>query len=663
MGLLSLGTPLCWASAREHNLLVRNNGIRLLLTAYVQSHTRANDVFLWGDEVEYMLVKVDSAAHSAKLLIDQDHILTELDGALECAAGGVLYHPEYGRFMLEATPAAPYNGTVLSDYNTVEPNMLCRREIAREHLPKDIVPLTLTAFPRMGLGEFTSPAAEANGAASQSLFLPDEIINRHVRFPTLTANIRRRRGEKVAINLPIWKDTHTTMEDETIPRRQLFLHDAEAFDGAAKPGHVYMDLMGFGMGLSCLQVTYQLRDINEARYVYDLMANYTTVFLALSAAAPVFKGYLVDQDVRWNVISGAVDDRTPYERGVAPLPGNGEFGGLDVEAGSEPVTKDGTPVRRVPKSRYDSVLVYLGSEGFKPEYNDVGAPVDEGILKTLLGTMDEQLATHFAHLFIRDPLVLFSERVSSEPELGNDHFENIQLTNWQTLRFKPPAPFKPGQTEVDPTSPGWRVEFRSMDIQITDFENAAYLVVVALLARALAKYRPNLYVPLSLVDENLKRAHRVDAATKGRFHWREETGLDVASFKGYGLEWWSGDSGEDHDLANGVARPAEEDSHAELSADEIINGLARTVGVVQLVTKFVALEFGRSGTELVGEYLRLVSARARGTVATNAHYMRQFVTTNQGYHQDSKVLDAVNYEWCVHVEELTQAGRSGAHLQ
>ena len=37
---------------------------------------------------------------------------------------------------------------------------------------------------------------------SQSLFLPDAIINPHPRFPTLTENIRERRGCKVAINVP-----------------------------------------------------------------------------------------------------------------------------------------------------------------------------------------------------------------------------------------------------------------------------------------------------------------------------------------------------------------------------------------------------------------------------------------------------------------------------
>lgn len=38
--------------------------------------------------------------------------------------------------------------------------------------------------------------------------------------------------------------------------------------------------------------------------------------MALSAASPVHRGLLADNDCRWNVISAAVDDRTREERGL-----------------------------------------------------------------------------------------------------------------------------------------------------------------------------------------------------------------------------------------------------------------------------------------------------------------------------------------------------------
>ncbi len=40
----------------------------------------------------------------------------------------------------------------------------------------------------------------------------------------------------------------------------------------ARPDHIYMDCMGFGMGCSCLQVTFQGCDITEARLLYDQLA-------------------------------------------------------------------------------------------------------------------------------------------------------------------------------------------------------------------------------------------------------------------------------------------------------------------------------------------------------------------------------------------------------
>ena len=37
--------------------------------------------------------------------------------------------------------------------------------------------------------------------------------------------------------------------------------------------------------------------------------------LALTAASPIWRGYLSDVDCRWNVISGTYDDRTAGELG------------------------------------------------------------------------------------------------------------------------------------------------------------------------------------------------------------------------------------------------------------------------------------------------------------------------------------------------------------
>lgn len=78
----------------------------------------------------------------------------------------------------------------------------------------------------------------------------------------------------MAINVPILKDKNTPQPfiDPSIPwDRNLFPGDAEAKNGAALADHIYMDAMGFGMGCSCLQITFQAAGLDEARRVYDAL--------------------------------------------------------------------------------------------------------------------------------------------------------------------------------------------------------------------------------------------------------------------------------------------------------------------------------------------------------------------------------------------------------
>ena len=69
---------------------------------------------------------------------------------------------------------------------------------------------------------------------------------------------------------------------------------------------------------------------------------------------------------------------------------------------------------------------------------------------------------------------------------------------------------------------GWRVEFRSMEVQLTDFENALTVFVV-LASRVILAFDLNLYMPLSKVDENMARAQR-NAATEQKFWFRAMEG-------------------------------------------------------------------------------------------------------------------------------------------
>eukprot|EP00158_Paraphelidium_tribonemae_P004870 Partr_v1_DN27023_c0_g1_i2_m29230 putative Glutamate--cysteine ligase len=168
-----------------------------------------------------------------------------------------------------------------------------------------------------------------------------------------------------------------------------------------------MDCMCFGMGCSCLQITFQACNIDEARMLYDQLAMMTPIMLALTAASPIFRGYLADVDCRWDIISRSVDDRTAEELGQVPL-NNSRF--------------------HINKSRYDSIDSFLSLDPqMKEKYNDLDLVFDADICKTLQDNgVDELLARHMAHLFIRDPIVIYKELVDQDDSKSSDHFENIQ---------------------------------------------------------------------------------------------------------------------------------------------------------------------------------------------------------------------------------------------
>lgn len=69
-------------------------------------------------------------------------------------------------------------------------------------------------------------------------------------------------------------------------------------------------------------------------------------------------------------------------------------------------------------------------------------------------------------------------KIEMNDEEETDHFESIQSTNWQSCRWKPPPHPVHNKEHI-----GWRTEFRSMEVQLTDFENAAFTVFIILITR------------------------------------------------------------------------------------------------------------------------------------------------------------------------------------
>uniref|UniRef100_A0A673B3A4 Glutamate--cysteine ligase n=1 Tax=Sphaeramia orbicularis TaxID=375764 RepID=A0A673B3A4_9TELE len=564
MGLLSQGSPLNWEETKKCADHIRKHGIIQFLNIYNKVKDRQKDVLKWGDEVEYMLVELDDKDEKVRLVLNGGDVLETLQEQGEKINPNhpTLWRPEYGSYMIEGTPGQPYGGT-MSEFNTVEGNMGKRRREASSVLNHNETLCTITSFPRLGCPGFTKPECRptpVEKGVSKSLFFPDEAINRHPRFSTLTRNVRHRRGEKVVINVPIFKDKCTPS-----PFVEVFPEDDGEAARAVLPDHIYMDAMGFGMGNCCLQVTFQACSIDEARYLYDQLATFCP---------------------------------------IVPLKNN---------------------KYRIFKSRYDSIDSYLSSCGEK--YNDIDLTIDEEIYKQLLaGGIDKLLAQHIAHLFIRDPLSVFEEKIHLDDENESDHFENLQSTNWQTMRFKPPPP----NSDI-----GWRVEFRPMEVQLTDFENAAYVVFVVLLTRVILSYKLDFLIPLSKVDENMKVAQKRNAVQEGMFYFRKDI------FKGCnpGLDGTAS-------AQNGLETDCGNEEYTLMSIDTIINGKEGVFqGLIPILNCYLEnMEVDVDTRCTILNYLKLIKKRASGEVMTMAKWMREFVAKHPQYKQDSVITDKINYD-------------------
>lgn len=131
----------------------------------------------------------------------------------------------------------------------------------------------------MGVGDFIHNPLPFDAPHSQSVYVPDYIINPHPRFAALTRNIRNRRGKKVDIRVPLFKDTHTPefqVSDRVAPNTTISPFGHKAEEGQ----EIHMDAMAFGMGMCCLVSIHK----------HSLIFSFFTLFL--TSNLPLFSACL-----------------------------------------------------------------------------------------------------------------------------------------------------------------------------------------------------------------------------------------------------------------------------------------------------------------------------------------------------------------------------------
>ena len=277
-----------------------------------------------------------------------------------------------------------------------------------------------------------------------------------------------------------------------------------------------------------------------------------------------------------------------------------------------------------------------------------------------------------------------------------DHFENIQSTNWRTMRWKTPAlavgleadrrkkqkedskvqslfsfDRKKGMGEVDELGddgkeekdlqtygPGWRVEFRPLEIQLTDFENAAFALLTVLTTRCLLAMGYNFYLPISLVEENMRRSQLQNAAKEQKF-WVRNEAFQPAFFA-------KNASFGDIESGNSLVPSLSEITPIELTLNEFFNGKPTSAidrvagrqgdgfpGLIPAIYGYLealgcdALTIGR-----LSPYLTLLQKRASGELLTTAQWIRQYVRNHPEYTCDGVVSSRIADDLLVRCDDI-----------
>lgn len=463
------------------------------------------------------------------------------------------WNPEYASFMVECVPQAPFLLETDSLGNTVFEEMKNQRKI----LEKSLVHLYGSTVVPCSIGSFPLLGAEPQENKcphSLSHLFPSNFINSHPRFATLTRNIVERRNNlPVDIHIPAYQDTNTKIQT------------------------IQMDAMGFGMGCCCLQTTTEMESFEDACCIYDELLSLAPIALALTASSPVFCGLLSGQDTRWKVLESAVDDRSKEE--IA---------------------------KNILSSRYSPSKIYISQQN--KLFNDVETHIHLQSFNSFVtdGNMPENFAWHYAHIFYRDPLIAYEGIDYEDPSPEDGAFiDALQSTNWNSVRFKVPS-----------SGCGWRIEFRPMEVQPTDFENCAFSIFIEGIIFALMQAKKlgdsfSFVIPISDVQFNFSQAVQMDAVTTLKFKWMINKGK----------------------LDQSDVRPLSREISL-YSIDEIVNN--SETGLLSFIEHYVPKFYSENRN-----YLELVRQRAAGMNATPAKRIRNLVLEHPDYKNDSIVTNSI----------------------
>ena len=227
-----------------------------------------------------------------------------------------------------------------------------------------------------------------------------------------------------------------------------------------------------------------------------------------------------------------------------------------------------------------------------------------------------------------------------------------------------------------------------MEMQLTDFENAAFSVFIVLLTRTILTFDLNLYIPISRVDLNMQRAHSRHASEKGKFFFRRHMAPLEEGDDGYGVKYSSmfarvgstdnlsspsnvtaaasnaneiDDKGVSKQRRTAPVAPGsdEENSFEEMYMKEIMTGKGDYFpGLIPLVRAYLDyVNCDDVAHSQITKYLDFIEQRAKGELMTPATWMRKFVKNHPAYNGDSVVNQEIAFDLMTACKEIGEGSR------